>query len=119
MNKIWILLVLLCSGTMTINAQTAPNFFQTVREADMQLPAGAERKLIPNAYQTWQLDYEALRNQLYGAPMEFTAEARQHPCWTAESAPGNRGVFRLARPRARSPGCVPPPWPRRAPRRRA
>ncbi len=66
--------------THLIFAQSTASFFQRIQEQDIALADAAPRKMIPNRYQTYQLDYEGVKNFLKTAPMEFTPEARQGRC---------------------------------------
>ncbi|TNE69098.1 MAG: T9SS type A sorting domain-containing protein [Bacteroidetes bacterium] len=72
------LLLLLCFWftAVVLPAQTALNFFKPVEESAIALPETAERKLIPLQYDTYRLDYAAIKTALEAAPMEFTEAAR-------------------------------------------
>ncbi len=48
-------------------------------ESRVQLASYMERKVIPQKYDVWQADFQAIKNTLDNAPMEFTAAARTAP----------------------------------------
>ncbi len=78
----WITLALMwVAAVVSLNAQlSAPSFFKPIAEEAILLPEQAERKLIPLRYQTYELDYEALKAHLQSAPPEFSPAARQRRC---------------------------------------
>jgi subtilisin-like proprotein convertase family protein len=55
------------------------NFWTALKPESVTLPAGAERKIKPLKFNTFQLDYANLKASLSQAPMEFTAAAREEP----------------------------------------
>ncbi len=77
--RIWLLIAGFCYAAF-LPAQTTSSFFKRLPEKEIALPDAAERKLIPNGYHTFQLDYAGIKEYLKTAPMEFTAGARQHRC---------------------------------------
>jgi subtilisin-like proprotein convertase family protein len=58
------------------HAQRSFNFFSPVAETQISLAETNKRVLIPNHFQAFKLDFEALKAALINAPMEFTAAAR-------------------------------------------
>lgn len=63
---------------ITLSAQHA-NFWKDAVERDLQLPANAEREIIPQKYRSVALDINNLRNVLAAAPMERTSAAQNNP----------------------------------------
>ncbi|MCB0534247.1 MAG: proprotein convertase P-domain-containing protein [Lewinellaceae bacterium] len=63
--------------------QNAPSYFKPVSEGEIQLPETAVRKLVPQKYLSFQLDYPGIKAALQTAPQEFTEAARQHSCTIA------------------------------------
>jgi subtilisin-like proprotein convertase family protein len=55
------------------------NFWKPLKPESISLPTQAERKIQPLQFNTFQLDYPALKAALSQAPMEFTAAAKQEP----------------------------------------
>lgn len=64
-----------------LRAQSSPRFFQPVAEGDIAAArsATATPAARPAKYQTWRLDFSALKQALSVAPMEFTEAARKKP----------------------------------------
>lgn len=75
---VWLLGAFFALG---LRAQTAPRFFQPVPESDVVAARGAAvvSNALPAKYQTWRLDFSAMKTALSAAPMEFTEAARTRP----------------------------------------
>ncbi|MCC6461843.1 MAG: proprotein convertase P-domain-containing protein [Saprospiraceae bacterium] len=77
--RFWFLLgCFLCSNILW--CQTSANFFKPVPEHSIALSDGQLRKVFPQQYHTFRLDYPAIQATLQQAPMEFTAAARHSAC---------------------------------------
>lgn len=61
--------------TVFLAAQSVPNHFKSVTEQQIFLPQNAETVTMPNAYTTYSLDLDGMRNHLRNAPAEGSAEA--------------------------------------------
>lgn len=80
MKKITLAATVFCMYTVALSAQTQ-NFFQPVQEEKIALRQNVmTRSFFPTKYQTYQLDYQAIKAILQTAPQEFTTAARQHAC---------------------------------------
>lgn len=77
---------------------TAQNLWTPVPSAaDRALPETAVHRVTPTQFRLFQTDYSALVAALAGAPMEFTAAAREQPLTLALPTAGGALVpFRLA-----------------------
>ncbi len=73
-------LVLCLIGLLTnLSAQNTPNLWSALARNDVALPQGSEIDFEPKAYHTFELDYNAMLQELAQAPMEFTAAAKNNP----------------------------------------
>lgn len=61
--------------TLSLSAQSAPEYFQKVTEQQVFLPQNAETVTMPSSYILFSLDLPAMRNHLRNAPAEGSPEA--------------------------------------------
>lgn len=85
MKQIALVWLLGACFALGLSAQSAPRFFQPVAESDIVAARGAATtpNALPSKYQTWRLDFAAMKLALKAAPMEFTAAARKGTCTIA------------------------------------
>ena len=87
---------LLTALSVSLWAQKAPNFFQSVSPDAVVLPETAHREFEPLKYTAYSLDYDAMVSHLQNAPREFSAEAKQRICLvTLPLADGTMEVFTM------------------------
>jgi len=82
LNLTWLFCALFA---LNAAAQKASNFFQPVPESAALMAARSATLPVqePVKYQTWRLDFDAMRSALVSAPWEFTPAARQSVCKVA------------------------------------
>jgi Metallo-peptidase family M12B Reprolysin-like len=71
-------ILLFCLSVSTLFAQNSQSFWRAANEAFINANPD-ERSIVPNVYETVQLDVPAMRAALREAPMEFSAEAALTP----------------------------------------
>ena len=80
---------LIAATTLLSNLLYAQSFWQTTNESEFNL--NINRDIVPQKYLTYSLQLQVLKEKMSTAPMEFTAEARQHPL--VISLPMPNGTF--------------------------
>ena len=88
-------LLLLFVGFLTFSNLHAQNndFWYSVDENAIAIPANAERAIIPDAYETFTLNLESLKSYLQNAPMEGTAAAKNNPLIVAIPLPNQESAL--------------------------
>lgn len=94
MKKI-LLLVCLASSVLRLTGQSV-YFFQAMPESAVRLEQPLFRGSFPKAYETYGLDYQALKSKLQTAPKEFTKEAELASCVISVPLPdGGKETFAI------------------------
>lgn len=89
-------LLLLFVGFLTfssLRAQTQNDFWFSVDESTITLPADAERAIVPQSYETFTLNMNGLKTYLQNAPMEGTAAAKNNPLIVAIPLPNQESAL--------------------------
>ncbi len=63
----------------TLAAQHGLDFWKPADAAPLLANPGKRVAPMPSQYHTYQLDFQAIKDALRTAPLEFTADAKQHP----------------------------------------
>jgi subtilisin-like proprotein convertase family protein len=75
MRQLLVILIFL-SVALHGSAQQSYNFWESIPNDQVVLPAAAVKEFDPTKYQSLKLDFEALKNVLKTAPVEFSQEQR-------------------------------------------
>ena len=89
-------LLLLIVGFLTfssLQAQTNNDYWFSVNENAIALPADAERAIVPESYETFALNLEGLKTYLQNAPMEGTVAAQNNPLIIAIPLPNQESAL--------------------------
>jgi subtilisin-like proprotein convertase family protein len=71
--------ILFFNAILLLNAQQT-SYFQPIQESEIRLSPDLSKGVDAVSYRTYTLQHEALKSQLWTAPMEFTPAAREATC---------------------------------------
>lgn len=77
--RLFLTLVFSIVSALGLMAQNASNFWVVTPEAQLKTNPDLEREIIPDAYQTFELNLDGLKSYLRNAPMEGTRAAKRNP----------------------------------------
>ncbi len=80
MKKYFFLFTLICVSLTQLSAQKGTSFFKAVSRDQVTLPENTKRGTFPQKFETYQLDYAAIKTALVSAPWEFTGVANLSNC---------------------------------------
>lgn len=80
MKKQFLLFALACSILTSAVAQNGKNYFKAIAQDQVSVAETTQRDAFPSKFDTYQLDFTAVKSVLATAPKEFTAAARSSKC---------------------------------------
>ncbi|MEN9414839.1 MAG: hypothetical protein RLZ62_1143, partial [Bacteroidota bacterium] len=80
MTKHILITVLSLISFLSASGQQSKNCFQPVESQQISVDPRTRRSAFPTAFDTWRLDFSAIRQKLSEAPWEFTPEAEMGKC---------------------------------------
>ncbi len=80
MKKLSLLFALACGIIASTGAQNAKSWFKAISQDQVSVAESTQRGAFPSKFDTYQLDYTAVKTALATAPREFSAAAKSGKC---------------------------------------
>jgi subtilisin-like proprotein convertase family protein len=80
MKKQFLLFALACGIFANVSAQNTKSYFKALSQDQVSVAESTQRGAFPSNFDTYQLDYSAVKSALATAPKEFTAAAKSGKC---------------------------------------